>query len=367
MFAERYPISEETKKLLEQWASKRGLPVDEVIERYHAQYALAMSRTPGKSPDWYERVARARLYVHLKAPRLRAKPWDGIFLGFGPAFDVTARQRAQALEILRTDPERAHAEGWVNEAGEPVDMRKTLPSGARNPFYGRPLVETFVRQSVGIARPAEGGDLKLTILQHFRDQAKKPPPLGKTVRFLANIRADEPNRYLLNTSVRTTYEPITMREFPELNAQKICDLLMTAPNDFRCNLSDLRSWHEKHQDDIRRVVIVEGIVTGVRPEPIPTTGNYMMFIEDESIMDIEAEGVTVWVHSELADQMTFGSGSRVIVIGRSVVGPGWDMEKRQIDRSVERVMINAMGVWPEPEFLIPKEEERVIYGEEVRG
>ena len=70
--------------------------------------------------------------------------------------------------------------------------------------------------------------------------------------------------------------------------------------------------------------------------------------------------MTVWVHSELEDQLDFGTGSRVVVVGRTVVGPGFDRETRQIDTSIQRTMINAFGVWAEPEFLIPIEEERVI-------
>ena len=353
--------SEETKTLFTKWSQKAGVTVDELIEQYSAQYAEAQKRTPGKTPAWYDRVARTRVYVHLKGRRyVRAKPYDGIFLGIGAAFDLTVRQRAAALEILRTNPEKAHNEGWVNDMGEPIDMRKTLASGATNPFHGRVLQETFVRQSVALGRPATGGELKIIILQHFREQAQKIPPLGTPVRFLANLRFDEPKRYVLNTSIGTQYDPIKMSEFAEeMTMQATCDLLMGAPDEFKSNLAELEEWHKEHEADIRRIVIVEGSVVFVRRQSL-TTGNYFMVLEDESIMDVEGEGVMVWVHSELADRLDFGAGSRVIVIGRSVMGFGFDRETRQIDRSVQRGMINALGIWAEPEFLIPREEERVI-------
>jgi len=359
--------SEETRKYLEKWSQQLGLPMADVEKEYIEQYEALMKSKPGKDAGWYDRVARTRVYVHLKGRRfVRAKPWDGVFVGVGPAFDVTARQREQALEILRTDPERAHREGWVNEQGEPIDMRKTLPSGAPNPFYGRVLQPTFVRQSVAIGRPAVGGDMKLTILHHFRDQAKLLPPLGKPVRFLANLRADEENRYLLNTSVATTFEPVQMPEIGEVTTQKVCDLLLKAPSEYRCNLAELEKWHEEHQEDPRRIVIVEGSVIYVRREPL-STGNYFLVIEDESIMDIESEGVMVWVHADIADQLEFGNGSRVIIVGRTVQGPSFNRETGQIDRENLRTMINAFGVWAEPEYLVPVEEERIIEPTETVG
>ena len=357
--------SEKTMQYFKEWSEKIGVPIEEMVEQYKVQYEYWQKRHPGKSADFYDNAARSAVYVHFKGRRFtRAKPWDGVFVGVGPAMDVTARQREQALEILRTDPERAYREGWVNENGEPIDMRKTLPNGRPNPFYGRVLQPTFIRQSVFLGRPATGGSIKLGILHHFRDQAMKIPPLGTPVRFLANLRADEANRYILNTSVATEYEPIKMAEFPSIDQQTICNLLLNAPSEFRCNCSELEDWHNEHADDVRRICIVEGQAVFVRRAPLPT-GNYFFVLEDETIMDIEGEGIMVWVHKDLEKQLEFGAGSRVVVIGRTVLGPGFDRETRTIDRSQQRIMINAFGIWPEPEFLIPVEEETVIEAEEV--
>jgi len=273
--------------------------------------------------------------------------------------DVTAKQRAYAEHLFRTDPEKAVREGYTDVNGTPLDIRETLPTGAKNPFYGKPLRPVFVRQSVGIGRPARGGDLKLMILTQMLDQAKNPPPLGKSVRFLGRMRLQDELHYQINSVRATKFNPVTLKEFPEVAPQTVVKILQDAPDVYKVTCADLEAWHREHASDIRRVCILEGDVMLIRREPT-AFGSYMMVIEDETIMDLAGVGITVWVHEDIKHMLDFAVGSRVIIVGRTVIGPGWNPETRQLDREIERVMVNAFGVWAIPEYKIPLEEERVL-------
>jgi len=353
-------VDSETLVRLRKWAETAGLPVEDLQKKFVKYVEDLRKFHPGRAESFYTARARFLVYKEIKSRRfVRAKPVDGIFFGYWPAWDITAAQRALATEMFRTNPDKAIREGWTDAEGTPLDMRSTLPNGRKNPNYGKPLRPVQLARSVALTRPAIGGPMKLTVVTHIGEQALKMPPLGKPVRMLLNLRADEPNRYLYNTSVATSYEPIEMKEIPEVNESTICSILLKAPEEFRPNLSELHDWHRRHENDIRRVCIVEVDVVHVRRAPI-STGNYIMVVEDESMMDLEAEGVTVFVPGVHKEMLNFAAGSRVVVVGSSAVGPGFDRETRQLDTSIVRPLINACGIWCIPEFRIPLEEEAVI-------
>jgi len=352
--------SEKTKKLLEQWSLKSGRTYEDLLSEFQRHFDRLKETLPGKTFDFYENRARFLVYRGIKTRMYaRGESFDAIFFGYSDLIDVTAKQRAYAIQMFKTNPEKAIREGYTDVNGTPLDTREFLPTGAKNPFYGKPLREVFVRQAVGIGRPARGGDLKMITLTMLMDQARNLPPLGKPVRFLGRLVTQDEFRYQINTVRATTYDPSKIKDFPSVDEQTICNILLRAPNEFRVSLADLQEWHEKHADDIRRVCIVEADVVFVRREPT-TIGNYIMIVEDETLMDLEVEGITVWVHKALEHQLSFAAGSRVIIVGRTVMGPSWDPETRRINPEIQRLMINAFGIWCIPEYRIPLEEERVL-------
>ena len=147
----------------------------------------------------------------------------------------------------------------------------------------------------------------------------------------------------------------TIPEFGEVTESSVCEILADSPEEFRCELADLMDWHEEHSADQRRVVIVEADVIYVATQP-NSVGSYMMVIEDESTMDIEGEGITVFVHSQIASQLDFGAGSRVFVVARTSTGAYYDRETRTSNPEIQVAMLNAFGVWAIPEFRIPPDE-----------
>ena len=163
----------------------------------------------------------------------------------------------------------------------------------------------------------------------------------------------------MNTSVQTVYDPVEMDELGEVGGQTIIDLLNGAPDDFRSTLGDLMAWHNAHATDANRIVNTSGDLM-FNPRNQLSTGNYMITMSDAETQEPDEEDVTVWVHEALFEMIQYGSGTKIHVLGRTGIGPGYDREKRQPLPDVKRVMVNAFGIWPEPDTIIPLEEANVI-------
>jgi len=345
---------------LQKWAKSAGLTPEELYGKYKENYTLMQSLHPGKAENFYKDRALFMVYRDIKSARLvRAKPVDGLFIGFNVAFDVTTPIRNYALEVFRTNMEKAIREGYTDESGNPLDNRPQTGYGTKNPNFGKPLVPAFLRNSYFIGRPADSKDLKLGVLTQIGEVALKRPPLGQPVRFLANQRADEPYRRLYNSSIRTEFDLIEMPEFEKGGDEVVCEWLGKTPDPIKTTLSGLPEWHARNQADVRRLCIIEADVLYIRREPL-ATGNFLMVVEDETTMDMDVEGTTVFVHHEIKEQLNFGSGSKIYLVGQSGTGPGYDRTSGAVDRTITRYIVNAVGVWAIPEFRVPPEEEILL-------
>ncbi len=87
-----------------------------------------------------------------------------------------------------------------------------------------------------------------------------------------------------------------------------------------------------------------------------STGNILCIVEDESMMDVDSEGVTVFIHPQLIPYVDFGAGSRIFVLGRTQLGNYYDRETRTVDPERKVVTINATGLHAIPEFKVPADE-----------
>jgi len=360
-------IDENTLAKLNEWAERSPKSLEDLQKQLEIHYNNILDVSPQMEPSKIMQRARFMVYREVKSSRYsRAKPIDAIFFGFNQEFDLTRNDRLYALEVYEKDPARAIDQELTDEDGTPLDTNPKMPWGAPNPNYQKELKPRYIRQSVAIGRPADGDEpMKLLILTHSDagNQALKKPPLGTPVRFAANLRTDEDARRLYNTSVNTSYEPIEMEEFGEVSESTVCDILADAPEEFKTDLAGLEDWHIDHQEDMRRVVIIEADVMYVSPGPL-SSGNYLMIIEDESTMDVEGEGVTVFIHDQIAHQLDFGSGSKVFVVGRSGMGNFYDRETRTTNPDIQVPNINALGVWAIPEYKMPAEEAITIEASE---
>lgn len=345
---------EKTNQLIAEWSQKLQMPVTELQQKLQQYYQQIAQAHPKLDPDQVERRARFMLYRELKT-MLRFPgmvQWDGIFLGYNAKMDVFARRRQQALELFKVNPTLAIQQGLVDATGKPIFK---MPSG-QTIDISQPV---YLRQSVGLFRPASGGDWKLGIMMHRGDLADVLPPLTTPVRFAARKTTEFPDKYVCSMTSATKFTPIEVAEFPDVTDEIICDILRKAPTSLKATCSTLPQWHQQHAQDNYRIVIVEGDVVFIRREPT-RTGNAFFVLEDETLMDLTAEGIMCWVHPEIFSLLNFGAGSHVFVIGRTVSMPGWDPVNRTVDTSKQRIGINVFGVYAEPEFRVPPEEETIL-------
>lgn len=383
-------IPPEVLAKLKKWSEKLGVPLNDMISRYNKIKAQFQTSVPGRTSEWYANTARHRLYLTIKSElRSPAKPVDWISLGMSGAMDVTRAEREAKIALWNNPETRAQAvaEGQVLSTpttfgnktypeGTPLDTREWMQPpdpatgfpGRKNRDYGKPLLPRFIRTLVGFGHPMSGGDFKLVSIMCNADSPEKlpVPPIGKGFRTRLNLRADNPYRYDFNWSTRAKFDPIVIERFEPLNTQKILEILRTAPSSIRSNLAGLMAWHKANEKDKRRLVIVEADVTWINRDPT-RFGSYMMILEDASQEDLEAEGTPCWVPLELKGILdTFGAQSRVFIIGRTNIGPGFDRDTRQPLPDVERIQLNACGIFVVPEFRVPPEEETVLTAETVQ-
>jgi len=354
-------MSPETRARINEYATKLSVPPQEIEATYQKHINALKQLYPGKDASFYDNRARFLLYREIKEQlRSPAITFEGVVLGYSSIRDITEPQRRLAMETFRENPERAMREGLTDANGTPLDNRPTLPTGRPNPFYGHPIQSVPIRQSVGVGKIPTETDFKLFVLTQLLDQAKTLPPIGKPVRFRALIRG-KGDMYELNTSRITAYQEHPIPFFKDLHP---IDLLRNAPPIFKLQrIADIANWHDANKDNRNRVCIVEGDVITIRREPT-AFGNYIVVIEDESTRGLETEGLTVWVHEDIKQMLDFGAGSAVTLIGRTVMGPGWNPDTRRLDPSIQRVMVNAFGIYADPQLRIPMNEEE-IYGTEV--
>ena len=339
-----------TEQLLRQWSEKTGRPYDELIGKLQQSIEQLKTVLPNATPDQLERRARFMVYRELKSlmryPNLMT--FDGVFIGIGPAMDVFARRREEALQMWQKDPGAAIQQGLVDQNGKPIFR---MPSG-QTIDISEPVM---LRQTVAIAKPATGGLTKLVVQIHRRNQVNNLPPIGKPVRWSANKRAETELRYS-TTAVQATQFSVV--DVPDFN-KPVVDLLNAAPDSLKVTCATIEQWHNANQADRERICILKGAVVYMRTEPM-STGNRLMVVEDESMLDLDAEGITVWIHPDIAHMIDFGVGSEVYVVGRTVAMPGWDRENRQVDPNVTRIGINAFGIFADPKFKVPLDEQTVF-------
>jgi len=79
------------------------------------------------------------------------------------------------------------------------------------------------------------------------------------------------------------------------------------------------------------------------------------------MLDLDIDGLTVFLPPEYVDFVDYGPGTRVKVIGRTSIGPGWNAEERRVDPEQKRVIMNAFGMHPLPasKMRLTIEEEEI--------
>jgi len=285
--------------------------------------------------------------VYKKQMRSPAVGFEGIIIAASDSVDIVAKQKREALEQYKNDPQNAIMEGVTDEEGTPLDTRATWSTGNANPRFGKPLPEHNYLRNIWViatlAKSEESPKLYQMILSG--DKANDELPIFKPTRFMAIDKGDK-----LNASTFTNFVVDETLNLPKINELVLQFLDKT-------KLSELESYHNLNKDDFNRLVVVEGDVSMLNLEPT-SFGSRVLVLEDSeaSLEDLESKSLTCWVGENI--DIDFAEGSKIMVIGRTSQGNKKDAEGNKTEELAD-VTMNAFGVYALPDFKIelPKDIE----------
>ena len=329
-------VDPKTREKLTQWAEKLGVEYSELEEKLLKYVEQVKRASPRISDELAVKRARFLLYKEIAgALRSPARPVKGWIIGASKLRDLTEPMRRVAKQILEEHGlEECIRQGLCDEQGRPIDNRATLPNGQPNPFYGQPLQPVWVRDIYMIVETDDG--YRLAWVQAIRDKAREFDTglIGKYVVTRLIERGDTSEMKQYRTS------RVTQWRVEEKPVEELINLLREAP--LKVELSEL----EEVETDYRKPVIVEGdVLTEIDGE-----NNRVLILVDESLMDLENDGVTVFVPNELKLPETL-ENNHVFIIGRKAI-THYDPRTRERREDYERAVIDAYGVIIDPTLSV---------------
>jgi len=351
-------------ELIKEWSDKLSMPQKDIEKDYQILLAEENDIHKDLSEEDKNQRALSRLaLLYKKQLRSPATGFEGFIIGMGDCVDIVAKQKRDALEKYKNDPQQAILQGIVDEQGIPLDTRKEWAGGRRNSSYGKPLPEhNYLRNIIGIAINSKNvNDIpKVFTMNLSGDKAKDENlPIFQPVRFMAIDKTPKENTssYVLNPSSFTTFNVDNELKIPEF------ETLLKITNVF-VEIKDLAEYHLLTKDNFNRFVITEGSVSSLRLEPT-SIGSRIMNIEDETLAleDIEANnGITCWIPSRI--NIDFAEGSKVLVVGRTSQGKKRD-DMGNLTDELSNVTINTFGIYAIPKYKIELPEVEEITEENI--
>ncbi|MBU0791856.1 MAG: hypothetical protein KKC55_15515 [Gammaproteobacteria bacterium] len=329
---------------LNKFAEKLSITIEEVESEFRKLYADEVMIHTDLSEEQQEQRALQRLaLLYKKQLRSPAIGFEGIIIAASDCVDITLRQKREATELFKTDPQTAINEGITNEDGVPLDTRKEWGDGRANPQYGKPLPETnFLRNIWGIAKTKEGQPRFFNMVLSGKLAENEDIPVFKPVRFMAIDRGEK-----LNPSTFTKFVIDEKLEIPEYNGL-LNQFMRYYP------IEELEDYHNNVKDDFNRLVAVEGDVSMLNLTPT-AFGSRVMVLEDaQSLEDLDAKNLTCWIPNRI--NIDFAEGSKVIVIGRTAQGKKRD-EQGNITEEPGDITLNCYGLYVLPEYKISLPDE----------
>ena len=346
-------MSPETASRIKQWATRTGKSEDELKAKYWELYNSAKTKNPDMDPKLLDARSRATTYALLRGElSTRAQPAIGILIAADAPRNIGDIQRRQ---ILAMDKAKALSLGLLNPAGIPLDIRKDV-GGRVNPNFGKPIQDIWLRNCYGVFAPiveSKQWTAKVTRITLSRDIARAPVLLGVPLKTRLNFQDLDPNAtsFRANGSTSTRWEPTG----ETTNVHDMIDKFFGA---YYIPLADLAVYHEKNKTDKVRFVVTEGNVATVNRTPMRHPAGretdpdiYFMMISDEADT-FDTQPTSIFVPEHLLPQLDFGPSSRVTVMGRSRLVPGYDRELRKPLPDQPRVALDAWSVYCRPEFRV---------------
>jgi len=334
---------------LKKWSEKLSLSVEEIQNEFNKFADEEKNIHPDLSEEERNKRALQRLaLIYKKQLRSPAIGFEGIIIGIGDCIDIVAKQKREAIELYKTDPQTAINDGITNEEGVPLDTRREWANGKANNSYGKPLPDNnFLRNVFGIAVKSKISDATnipklFTMTINGQKATDENIPTFKPLRFMAIDKSQQPNTYKLNASQFTNFTVDDKMILPNFKTliSSCCEVV---------KLSELESYHTLNKEDFNRIVIIEGDVSMVNLEPT-MTGSRVMYVEDgEALEDLDAKGLTCWLPERI--NVDFAEGSKVLIAGRTAQGKKKD-ELGNITDELGDITMNVYGLYALPEYKI---------------
>lgn len=337
-------------EFLKMLVDKLSLSTEEVEDEYSKLFEDEKQIHKDLNEEEQSKRALQRLSLYYKKQlRSPAVGFEGVIIGYGDCVDIIAKQKREAIDLFRIDPQTAISEGVTNEEGVPLVTRKEWNDGRANVQYGKPLPENnFIRNVFGVAKKTKSTDEpKMFSMVITGEKAQNENiPIFKPVRFMAIDRSQDTKEYKLNFSQFTNFVIDDKLQLPTIR-NLISEYVGIK------NIKELSSYHEFAKEDFNRIVVVEGDVSMLNLEPTGF-GSRIMVIDDAVLEDIESRGTTCWLPPRI--NVDFAEGSKVLVVGRTAQGKKKD-EKGNATEELGDVTINVYGVYAIPEYKITLPDE----------
>jgi len=308
-----------------------------VVEKDFAKFEEQFKAMGFKGKELEERTVRKMVSYYTLQEKTLGVETEAIFIGFKDNDFGTTNLYSRAIEMFRTNPEQAVADGLTNSNGQPLynsryDKGKIIELDdlfIRN-YYG------FIKTANGVVKGSLNGKVKF-----FKDNNLKPE-LFKSVKFKANksdVKSTE--KYLhFNLGIASTVETVG-----KLTAVEVNELLTKHYSDEIIKITELKQYVKNNIGNFDKFCIVKGDVFKI----IESTGTKLekrtnAEIQKQGVLginDVDGNALTCYVNPDL--DMNFSEITQDLII---IGSPSINKE--------EEVNFTIHGFFCDEKYLVEK-------------
>lgn len=333
------------KQFLEKWSKATGRGITELKKLWEQTESEVEEAYTDKSEAERDRLSKqlfAKKARRIMYSKSKAENFFGFILGANRLGDIAEMMRRKALKRYREDPIQAQLEGFVDEAGTPIDSREKL-GNRENPNFHKPLTgHVWNRKIFGIAVKEGTKVPMLFVMSLWRGTAKsfKYKPF-MPLEFKGLLKNIKKGYYELNVSKLTKFQATRRTIDYEKWIRELGKIE---------NLTDLKKI-AKVAKGYDNWIFAEGDVDLINPQVNPNTNSRSIVLSDADSGMIET--VRVFIPADFP--IGFSELSRVIVLGRPRL---W----RREGEAEDRVSMEGFSVFPIPGQTFEKTEEDIEIG-----
>jgi len=330
---------------LKDWSAKCGKDV----QTLKTDFEGILAKTVGKTDQIrYKKALNTMKRTFETSMNSSAVTYNVVILGVASPFDAVKKRRKDIKERYEKSPSELIANGEVrlndDNSYTMIDIKKTLPSGKENPFFGKPIAaHSWMTNCVAVAmKPTEDKKWQPANIVFRGDLSMEHIPMYQEIDIRLNgTFSGTQGRYNLNSSKGATNFSTLGKS---LSAEEVTNIVDSVFNEKFVLAGNLKENLEATKSDPQRFVVTEGTVNR---KFINESGLSTMVMGDESF-EI-GENMTCFVDGSIRHLLEkIEDGDSITVIGRTSMGKGYDAEKKQkTDEDV--IMMNLYGVYTRPE------------------